>query len=146
MLLFQFASCRIGKDRQRKGGLHASPNALPYEGAAFNHRDESISFCAVSFEATNFLGALASFQRRCQRQSVFGWKTIEIAAHGQILLVTPTTQRIRWITLRTRNKTPADHDGLGAFEPGGRRGGLARRQPVSIYTQTEHWASCYFEP
>jgi hypothetical protein len=45
--------------------------------------------CAVSFEATNFLGALASFQQRCQRQSVFGWKTIEIAVHGQILLVTP---------------------------------------------------------
>jgi hypothetical protein len=55
MLLFQFASCRIGKDRQRKGRLHASPKALPYEGAAFNHRDESISFCGASLEATNFV-------------------------------------------------------------------------------------------
>ena len=65
MLLFQFDSRRIGQHRKRKRRLHASPKALPYEGAAFNHRDESISFRASGFEATNFFGALASFQLLC---------------------------------------------------------------------------------
>src|SRR5580704_13058556 len=41
MLLFYFDSRRVGKHGLRKCRLHASPNALPYEGAAFNHRDET---------------------------------------------------------------------------------------------------------
>jgi hypothetical protein len=37
--------------------LHASPNALPYEGAAFNHRDETAKLRSAASigPAINFL-------------------------------------------------------------------------------------------
>ena len=80
---------------KRKRRLHASPKAPPNEGAAFNHRDGSVSFCAAGFEGTNFSAALAGFYRLRSGESVFDWNTIKIVPQGQIPPVIRNEARIK---------------------------------------------------
>jgi hypothetical protein len=63
--------------------LHTSPNTLPYEGAAFNHRDKFVSDGCAGGMQTDVFRALGKFPELCQRSSPVNLDKTDIFTHQQ---------------------------------------------------------------